>query len=79
MLQQLRDVFRVVAVASTNIVAAAAAAVLPASTVRTTENYFLHDLLTVVQIVVGILTGTYVAFKLYRAIRGKRLPEDPGI
>lgn len=80
MFDQLRDAVKVVAVAGTNLVAAVAASIIPGATPRVAENFFLHDSLTVVQILVGVLTGAYVALKLYRAIfKPKRPDVDPEI
>jgi hypothetical protein len=76
MVIHLKDFAKVGAAAGANVVAAAAkAAVEPEVQQQVTapvENMFLHNTLTVVQIIVGLVTVAYVGLKLYRLWRNKK-------
>lgn len=70
----IRDLVKVAAVASTNVVTAGATAVTApdAQMVLQESSTVLHDVLLVIQIIVGVLSAIYISIKLWRAIREKR-------
>lgn len=70
----IKDILKVSAAASTNVVAAGAtAAVSPgAQQVLQHGSLWLHDAALICQIVVGLLSGAYVCFKFWRAVKDKK-------
>jgi hypothetical protein len=70
----LKDITKVAAAASTNVVAAGARAATDpgVQTVVQHGNPALHNTLLIIQIIVGVLSAAYIGFKLWRAWREKK-------
>ena len=76
MLIHIKDFAKVLSAAMANVFAAAAKAATTNAPEQgflpRQENLFLHDLLTVIQIGVGIVTAAYIGLKLYRLWKNKK-------
>lgn len=76
MLLHVKDFAKVGAAVGLNVAAAAAKAAVDPEAQQTVqaiqESYILHNTLTVIQIVVGLVTIAYVGLKLYRLWRDKK-------
>jgi hypothetical protein len=73
MFLHVKDFAKVGAAFGSNVVAAAAkAAVTEPGQLVLQENIRLHDLLTFIQIGVGLVTIAYVGLKLFRLWRNKK-------
>lgn len=76
MLTHVKDFTKVGAALGANVAAAAAKAAVDPATAQTVEqakeSLLLHNTLTVVQIIVGLVTIAYVGLKLYRLWKNKK-------
>ena len=71
----IKDILKVSAAASTNVVAAgASAAASPGAqqVIQQHGSFALHNVLLVCQIIVALLSGAYICYKFWRVIKDKK-------